>query len=100
MTCDERRRLAGHRGSTSTLPLLVDTVMSTLYIGLSRLRNWSRDVLRFHDRSAIFTNAVAGVQLPDNFAEARVCEWVGEKDQTAQKCKDRWAETNNSPDRR
>jgi hypothetical protein len=57
-------------------------------------------VFRFHGRAAVFTNAVPGLQLFDNFAEAGVCERVREADQTAQKCKDRWAETNNSPDRR
>jgi hypothetical protein len=62
--------------------------------GWSRFPNRGRDIDWFHGGgAAVVLDAVAGVELFDDLAEAGVGEGIGEEDEAAQECKDCRAET-------
>lgn len=53
----------------------------------------------FDDYVSLVPNAVPGMELLDDFAEARIGEGVCQEDQRPEKCEDRWTKTNDSTDR-
>jgi hypothetical protein len=81
---DEMAGAIGRFSSRRALTRLLDAHDSPLTRGWSRFPNRGCDIDRFHGAAtAVVLDAVAGMQLFDDLAEARVGEGIGEEDEAA-----------------